>query len=80
MNSSEFDDFKNEIPKNGYDIKDFELNKKDLTNWQPNEIVKIQGTITVKRKSTKKKKTYNTGHGTSCGAEFARDLQSGFFN
>lgn len=80
MHSSEFDDFKNELSRNGYNLNDFELNHTDLTNWQPNQIVTIQGSITIKRKSTKKEKSYNTGSGTHWVVDFSDDLKSGFFN
>lgn len=79
MHSSELDDFKTEISRNGFIINDFKLNGVDLTNWQSHQIIEIQGSVTVKRISTQKQKSYSTGHGTSWVADFAKDLKSGFF-
>ena len=75
----EFEDFQTEITTNGYNVKDFELNHTDLTNWKPDDIVQIKGSANIKRKSTGKEKSYSTGNGTSWVGDFSQD-QSGYFN
>lgn len=79
MDTSEFDDFKIVITKSGYTLDDFEFNKTDQTNYNQNIYAK-KGFITIKRKSTQKEKSYNTGHGKSQIPNFETDLNSGFFD
>lgn len=80
MDASEFDDINTAIRENGHRIEDFQFNGKDSTQWSPNEIVKIQGSITIKCKSTQKEKSYRTGHGTSSASAFSKDLEKRFFD
>ena len=80
MNKSELDDFKTALSKHGYSETDFELNEIDLTNWTPNTIVSIHGEITIKRKSTNKKRTYPSGNGTHWVVDFETELKQGIFN
>lgn len=79
MNISELDDFKAEINKQGFDVDDFDLEEIDLTDWNGHQVVSKNGTVTVTRKSTQNKNTYNTGLGSHWIIDFLNDLNTGFY-
>lgn len=80
MDNSDWEDFKEILTRNKYLESDFESAEEDLTNWDRNSIVPIREKITIKRISTKKEKTYQSGSGTSWLDDFERDVQQGVFD
>jgi len=61
-------------------LNDFKLSHRDLTNYNGNKCVPIEGEATIYRKSTGIRKIYKTGHLSLCLYEFENDLKNGAFN
>ncbi len=86
MSNTELEDFKKVLADNNYSEKDFELHETDLTGditpstLESIHLVPIKGKITVKRISTNKERTYDTGWNTHWVADFAGELKQGFFD
>lgn len=79
MDDSEFEDFKNELERIGHKLDDFIVAGKEVTNWRANSIIPIQGTITVKRKSTNVERIYNAGNMSHWAIDCIKDLEHGLF-
>lgn len=77
VHKSEREDFRNSIKSVGLDPSDFELiEKEDLPSGT---IYRLTGTVTIRRRSNKREKTYRAGHGSSWPAEFDCDLKKKVF-
>lgn len=79
INESEMEDYKNIISNSGLDVDDF-LIQEQKDPMIGTEVQPITETITIRRKSTGKEKTYKAGHGSAWPAEFSDDLTGGIFN
>jgi hypothetical protein len=78
LDEDEVEDFHASIEDLGYDKADFELTEKpDPTPGGSVEVV--TGSVTVRRKSTRAKRTYAVGDGPSWPATFHNDLEQGVF-
>ena len=78
LSDDEVEDFHSSIEQLGFSEKDFELSQSSPPA-SGGGIQPIVGTVTVKRKSTGKSKTYQAGHGSSWPASFHDDLKKGVF-
>jgi hypothetical protein len=80
MDATQLTDFNKILEKKGYLKSDFDLQEKDLTNYDVQHLYLIEGEVTVIRKFTKKEKTYKLGHGSVWPSDFEDDLKSGTFS
>jgi hypothetical protein len=78
VDESEREDFQQAIRNKGFEPDDFELTEKQDPP-QGGGIYAIKGTVTIERKSTGARKSYQAGHGSAWPAEFEDDLESGAF-
>lgn len=80
MDKSEDQDFNAALQRYGYNPNDFKIVETDTTQWKPNEIVPITGTITITHKATSTSKEYRTGMGSTWLIEFENDLKTHFYS
>ena len=78
VDDSEKEDFEQAIRNKGFSLDDFELTEK-RDPAQGAGVHAITGTVTIKRKSSGAKKSYQAGHGSAWPAEFENDLRRGVF-
>ena len=79
VNDSEMEDFRNIVGGSGFSQDEFEI-EEQRDPMIGNEIQPLTGSITIRRISTNKKKTYKAGHGSIWPASFHDDLTRGVFN
>ncbi len=80
MNKIDSEDLKNTARRCGYTKEDFNILETDTTQWNPNKVVPITGTVLITFIKTGKNKEYRTGMGTKWLIEFENDLKSNFFS
>jgi len=82
MNLIEPDDiieFERILHGRGLQHQDFALSETDTTDPKTDEVLALQGTVTVQHKSTGKSRQYTTGDGMHWLELFSHDLQNGVF-
>jgi len=77
LSESERDDFHTLISEAGFKVVDFDLHETE----DPPEgmIYRVQGRVSVRRKSTGTMREYRAGHMSTWLADFDRDLRDGAF-
>lgn len=78
VDDSEREDFEQAIRNKGFSPGDFELTE-SRDPVQGAGVYVVTGTVTIERKSSGAKKSYQAGHGSAWTAEFEADLQRGVF-
>ncbi len=78
VDASERKDFEQAITARRLRVDDFELTERRYPATGTADPIK--GEVTIRRKSTGKKKTYKAGHFSKWPAEFTDDLNRGAFD
>jgi hypothetical protein len=80
LGQDEIDDAHGLLRKHGFRPYDFEIiQRSDPTPAFPGAITAITGQVVLLRKSNRKAKAYDAGHGSSWLAHLENDLKSGAF-
>ena len=80
MDQSSKKDFNNAITRTGFSQNDFSFKETNTTQYNPNELSPIIGTILITNNKTGKSKEYQTGMATSWLIAFENDLKNGIFS
>lgn len=82
MDPTELKDFETALRAHGYSAGDFEVSEVDQTTFPnaPVSFAPTKGEVIVERKSTQKKRSYKSDHGTRWVEDFTNELKQGFFN
>ncbi|HCX3483495.1 TPA: hypothetical protein OZL36_002528 [Legionella pneumophila] len=77
INMDEYNEFLDICKSNGFDPDDFKFVEHDISLPRPNSVGSITGKVTISKNT--KKKTYNTGDGSSWPLQFENDLKQRLF-
>ena len=76
----ELDEFRAVLARHQLFPQDFDLTEVDTTDPKSDELLGLQGMVTVTRIQTRRSHDYCTGDGTDWVGQFARDLDAGRYD
>ena len=79
IHKSEKEDFINELKNNCYQVSDFWFTEYNQIEHKSGDFYSLSGKLIIISKKSGKQKEYNAGRGSTWVAEFAADLQNGFY-